>query len=113
MVMLLGMLFRSFVLHAIGGGGLLHWKTTGLFAMTFSRMTRSPVFTFPSAFSSRQFSAPAPPQRVVPEMRPPTNCSSNAPSPGSIDPLLLASPQPAAWARGTLPATRHTAAAPI
>src|SRR5262249_44899664 len=51
--------------------------------------------------------------RVVPVMRPPTNCSSNAPSPGSTTPLLLASPQAAACARGTLPATRHTAAAPI
>src|SRR5262245_31304448 len=113
MVMLLGMLLRRCVPHAIGGGGLLHWKVTGLPAITFSRMTRSPVFAAPSLFSSRQSSGPALPQRVAPSMRPPTSCSSKAPSPGSTTPLLLASPQTAACARGTLPATRHTAAAPI
>src|SRR5262249_24443178 len=96
---------ESVALHTRTLPGPVHWKIVGLPAIRLSRMTRSEASRLLSASRWRQLLTPAPPQSVVPSFRSATYCRRSAPSPASRPPLLLASPQAEANARGADPAT--------
>src|SRR5262245_48133606 len=87
-------------------------KRVGLPTAWFNRITTSPIVTPPSRFMSPHWTAPMPPQRVVPVFVPDATWSSSTASPEVTEPLLLRSPHAAARASGDQVATASAAARP-